>query len=235
MTPEINYHDITSRDHVWVQRKGWVHSMTRMEMSMVFEDCEHEIENIKNGLEHKIKENNEALSLLRDGSEKAAEDLRDDNEKIFRFIKRQETNLRNFKFFLYGGSPNVDVREAVVGVIDLFIMEYLDTDAAGDGMARHHDYLYLSHRGGQPTEDGRYKFDIQIGDKPVYAELAKIQFLAREGLINTDGVMQFDENLTHAGSALLKRLDELRGDSMALQFHKAYLGKKSTTPPEPQI
>lgn len=234
---EFDYRDLTARQHIWDRRERDALMCNSLSMSWVLTDWEEVEERVKQRLENKIKNNNDAMRLLetQPDSEKAIEDLHHDNETILRFIKSEERKFRDLKFYLYEHSPYPDVSKMMREGVDTLIAEYLTLTAEPDKDMRSHyqDLLFLSHLGGEPAEEGFYRFRPWMGENfPPAVPQVEMALLAEIGLIESDTEPKyFGDNLTKAGSAVLKRLNEDLGPSTAELCYRAYLQKPAELAP----
>ena len=228
---EFDYRDLESRFKIWMDRKHDALTFNGLSLGCALDVWEEIEEKVKQRLENKIKNNNDALRLLvkQPDSEKDIEDLHQDNENIFRFIKSEERKFRDLKFHMYEHSPDPDVRELMREGVDTLIAEYLTLTAEPDKdmRFRYQDLLFLSYLGGQPAEDGLYRFRPWMGESfPPAVPQSEMAFLAEIGLIESDTEPTYHgDNLTPAGSAVLARLNEDLGPSTAELFIRAYLEK----------
>lgn len=234
---EFDYRDLDSRFKIWMDRKNDALKFNALSLSWELDAWEEVEEKVKQRLENKIKNNNDALRLLetQPDSEKDIEDLHQDNENILRFIKSEERKFRDLKFHMYEHSPDPDVRELMREGVDTLIAEYLTLTAEPDKdmRFRYQDLLFLSYLGGQPAEDGLYRFRQWMGENfPPAVPQAEMAFLAEIGLIESDTEPTYHgDNLTPAGSAVLARLNEDLGPSTAELFIRAYLEKPAELAP----
>jgi hypothetical protein len=148
-------------------------------------------------------------------SEKIIDQLAGENRDGEKFIKEEERKLRDFKFYLYEHSNHPEVWFFVQREIDFFIRNNFTEGpqaADDDNVARYHDLLYLSRFGGGPVKGGSYRFNAGQHKNPFCEALPKeMRFLAELGMIEAHKSTTFENNLTRAGSAVLKRLDETLG------------------------
>ncbi|MGB4107445.1 MAG: hypothetical protein WBK55_06590 [Alphaproteobacteria bacterium] len=230
MTTEFNYRDPNSRLHIWCARQGRALIFDSLRLSWALSDWRDVDEKLKRHFMDIMKSNND--SLQKSDPEKTPGALQQDNENILRFIESEQRNLRHLKFYLYEHSPYPDAREMLEGDVDFFIMEYLDTDTEKDLRLHFQDLLFLALLGGEPTEDGLYKFHPWDEIFPPPAQQGEMAYLIRLGMIETcTKPTDYGDNLTHTGTAVLKRLNELLGPSTAASCYKAYIDKMNVAAP----
>jgi hypothetical protein len=168
MTNEFDYRDFGSRFEMWMDRKDSALKFDEFGLALALDEWEEIEGKVKQRLENKIKNNNDALYLLgsKPGSQKDIEDLHQDNEIILHFMECEKRNFRDLKFSLYEESPFPKVRDMMKEDVDTLIAEYLTISATTDKdmRPRYQDLLFLSHLGGQPAEEGMYRFRPWMGE-----------------------------------------------------------------------
>lgn len=158
----------------------------------------------------------------RTASDKLVNILQAENRSISNLARQEERKLQNFKFYLYQHSPYNDVRMLMSMYVDEFIGTHFKNEQGANGdrdlRRRFQNLLYFSRFGGAPFEDGSYLFNVGSEKSPaVTAAQSEINFLFDLGLIRECRLGIYKDNLTHAGSGVLKRLDDTIGESVAAQ------------------
>ncbi|MGB4107446.1 MAG: hypothetical protein WBK55_06595 [Alphaproteobacteria bacterium] len=232
-----------ARPRVWKMLGDDMPGRDAKEQLSAVQGCELEHQNFRSTSKFLIQYNNDVIQYL-EGEEKqpvlrslfnklmafaagdaskyfqkSPETLHRENENISRFIQSEARELRNLKFRLYGQTEYPEVERIIEPDIDFFILEYLggglEETVTGQSIVRHYqDILHLSRFGGEPMEDGLYRFNVETGEHPPRIVLQKeMIFLQDRGMIKACTYETDDNNLTHAGLAVLKMMDRFLGPS----------------------